>query len=87
MIFQRKYDRASRWSRRKRIEADGLEQSEEEALPSLEELKREGQEDIELEKGDIPAMMISAFITIFPACILALLVMAFLALLLAGALW
>lgn len=86
MMFRRKYDRASRWSRKKRIEADGLDLDEEKELPTLEELKKEG-ERIELEKGDLPAMMLSAFITILPAALLALLVMGFLALLIGGVFW
>ena len=86
-MFERKSNRARLWAREQRMKEDGLEIPEggltEEDLPSEAELKAEGQK-IELEKGDLKAMIIAGFITIFPACVIVLLVFALFALLFAG---
>lgn len=61
---------------------DGMEIPEgglrEEDLPTEEELRAEAQ-NLELEKGDVKAMMIAAFLTIFPAGVAVLLLLGLLA--------
>ena len=87
MMFQRKLDRAMRWSRKRRMKEDGKEIPEEidgeEELPTDEELRAEGQ-NIELEKGDMRAMLIAGLITILPVCVIVLLLLGLLCILFAG---
>lgn len=45
-----------------------------EDLPTAEELRDENR-DVPLEKGDLPAMIIAALVTIVPVCILVLAVL------------
>lgn len=84
MLFQRKINRAMKWSRDQKLRAEGRdpEQEEldrelknkgkgkwkEEPLPSMEELKEEANQ-VQLEKGDLFAMIFSALITIVPICL------------------
>lgn len=71
LFFQKKLDRSMELAREK-SEKDFSTEPEE--LPSMEDLKAEMQSDKpELEKGDLPAMLMAGFITILPACILVLL--------------
>ena len=87
MFLQRKIDRAMKWSRERKMRAEGRDPEQEalerevqnhgkgkwkEELPTMEEL-REEEDKLQLEKGDLPAMIGSAFLTIFPVCVLALL--------------
>ena len=87
MFLQRKIDRAMKWSRERKMRAEGRDPEQEaldrevqnhgkgkwkEELPTVEEL-REEEDKLQLEKGDLPAMIGSAFLTIFPVCVLALL--------------
>ena len=84
-MFKKKSIRARLWAREQRMKEDGIEIPEggltEEDLPTEAELKAEGQK-IELEKGDLKAMIIAAFTTIFPACVVVLLLFALFAFLL-----
>ena len=89
MLLKRKVERALEWSRRRRLIADGRDPDQEELdaevrshgkgkgnLPSIEELRAEQMEEmnqVELEKGDFKAMVIAAFLTIFPVCVIAIL--------------
>ena len=76
MLFQRKIDRAQKWLReRNGVSEDVQQHTGEGELPSMEELKAEAQSEIHLDKGDLPAMIIAALITILPACILVLLLL------------
>ena len=76
-----------KWSRERKMRAEGRDPEQEaldrevqnhgkgkwkEELPTVEEL-REEEDKLQLEKGDLPAMIGSAFLTIFPVCVLALL--------------
>jgi len=73
-LFQRKVDRAQKWLReRNGIQEEPEAISGEKDLPSMEELKAEGRQEFHLEKGDLPAMLIAAFFTIMPVCLLVLL--------------
>lgn len=74
MLFQRKVERAQQWLR----ERNGISETEyceprEGELPSMEELKAEGRQEFRIEKGDLPAMLIAAFFTFMPVCVLVLL--------------
>ena len=71
MLFGKKLKRAQDWLREQNPDAEMVS---EEDLPSLEELKAESQE-MNLDKGDLFAMIISAMITILPACLIVLLVL------------
>ena len=74
MLFQRKIERAQKWLReRNGIPESGQKTHREGELPSMEELREEGRNQIQLEKSDLPAMIIAALITILPVCILVLL--------------
>ena len=74
MLFQRKVDRAQKWLRDLNgIQEEPEEISGEKNLPSMGELKAEGRQEFHLEKGDLPAMLIAAFFTIMPVCLLVLL--------------
>ncbi len=75
MLLQRKVKRAFDWQKEqvRQREAESKKKPEYETsdeLPPMEDLV---EKDIALEKGDLRAMIISALITIVPACILALL--------------
>lgn len=89
MLFPRKLNRAMHWSRRKRMETDGMELPQEDTLeypqdlPTDEELRAEGKE-VKLEKGDLPAMIFSAMITIVPVALVVLLVFAIFAFAISG---
>ena len=75
MLFGKKLKRAQDWLREQNPDAEmDPELVSEEDLPSLEELKAESQE-MNLDKGDLFAMIISAMITILPACLIVLLVL------------
>ena len=75
MLFGKKLKRAQDWLREQNPDAEmDPEMVSEEDLPSLEELKAESQE-MNLDKGDLFAMIISAMITILPACLIVLLVL------------
>ncbi len=80
MLFQSRIDRAQKWLHdravRKESHADPTAEGD---LPSPVELRREAQEEMELEKGDIAAMLIAALVTILPVCLLVLLVIVFIA--------
>ncbi len=80
MLFQSRIDRAQKWlhDRANRNSAKSGSKAEGD-LPSPEELRLEAQEEMNLEKGDITAMLIAAMITILPVCILVLLVIVFFA--------
>ena len=74
MLFQRKVERAQKWLReRNGIPEETETHYSESELPSMEELKAEGRNEIRLEKGDLPAMLIAAFFTIMPVCVIVLL--------------
>ena len=87
MFLQRKINRAMKWSRERKMRAEGRDPEQEaleaeiknhgkgkwkEELPSMEEL-REEESKLQLEKGDLPAMIWAAFLTIFPVCVLVIL--------------
>ena len=75
MLFQRKVDRAMKWLH-DRSDSGKAEQAEKEGnLPSMDDLRREAQNEVELEKGDWLAMLLAAFLTILPVALLVLLVM------------
>lgn len=85
MLLKRKIERALEWSRHRRLRSEGRNPEQEELdaevrkhgkgkgeLPSIEELRAEELEQLNnarFEKGDVPAMIISAFVTIVPVCI------------------
>ena len=74
MLFQRKIERAQRWLKERTGSAEVSEQTcDEGELPSMEELKAEGRNEFRLEKGDLPAMLVAAFFTIMPVCVIVLL--------------
>lgn len=98
MFYQRKLDRAMKWNKEQRMRAEGLDPEEEEIkeelrkhsrpmgsdLPTPEEIREEAKEEMHVEKGDMPAMIFSAMITILPVCLAVLLVLALIAMLLFG---
>ena len=75
MNQQDKLNGALRWLRKRNNpsaeETEG--EVDPEKLPPMEELREES-EQLPLEKGDLKAIIIAAFTTIVPACLLALLV-------------
>ena len=74
MLFQRKIDRAQKWLKERNGVTEEPDYScDGGALPSMEELKAEGRNEFRLEKGDLPAMLIAAFFTIMPVCVIVLL--------------
>ena len=74
MLFQRKIDRAQKWLKERNGVTEEPEYSGDRGdLPSMEELKAEGRSEFHLEKGDLPAMLIAAFFTIMPVCVIVLL--------------
>ena len=87
MLLQRKINRALKWSRERKMRAEGRDPEQEaleaevkargkghwkekDPLPTIEEIIEE-ENKLQLEKGDLPAMIGAAFLTIFPVCILA----------------
>lgn len=89
MLLQGKINRAMKWSRDRKLRAEGRDPEQEaldtevqaqgkgrwkqkDPLPSMEELRKE-EDKLHLEKGDLPAMIVSALITIVPVCVLAIL--------------
>ncbi|MBE6944725.1 MAG: hypothetical protein E7459_01385 [Ruminococcaceae bacterium] len=86
-MFRSKVERARLWAKEQRMREDGVDipscDLTEENLPSDAELRAEGQK-LEFEKGDMKAMIIAGFMTIFPACVVVLLVFALLIFLFAG---
>ncbi len=87
MLFEHKIRRAMKWSHDRKLRAEGrdpeLEDLERELknrgkqrpeeLPTIEELK-EQEAGLPLEKGDLPALIGTALITIVPVCLLVLVV-------------
>ncbi len=76
MLLQRKVNRAFDWQKEqvRQREAESNKKPEYETsdeLPPMEDLVEK--DDVALEKGDLPAMIMSALVTILPACILVLL--------------
>lgn len=60
MLFQKKIDRAQKWLKEQSDPQPGCEEVNGD-FPSMEELKAEAKQEIHLEKGDIPAMLLAAF--------------------------
>lgn len=60
MLFQKKINRAQKWLKEQSDPQTGCEGNHAD-LPSMEELKAEAKQEIHLEKGDIPAMLLAAF--------------------------
>ena len=74
MLFQRKIERAQQWLKERNQTLYPKSSSRREAdLPDMEELKRQARQENMLDKGDLPAMILAALITILPVCILVLL--------------
>ena len=74
MLFQRKIERAQQWLKERNQTLYPKSSSRrEENLPDMEELKRQARQENMLDKGDLPAMILAALITILPVCILVLL--------------
>lgn len=89
MLLKKKVERAMRWSRERRMRADGRDPEQEaleaelknkgkaQDLPSMEELRAEELEALQNESIDsksVMAMIVSAFLTIFPVCVAAIVV-------------
>ncbi len=72
MIFGKKLNRAQKWLREQNPDLEDQQEFQDEDLPSVEELRRESQQ-LNLDKSDMLAMIISAMITIIPACLIAIL--------------
>ena len=74
MLFQRKIERAQQWLKeRNQAMYPKSSSGREDDLPDMEELKRQARQENMLDKGDLPAMILAALITILPVCILVLL--------------
>ena len=74
MLFQRKIERAQQWLKdRNQAMYPKSSKSRESDLPDMEELKQQARQEHLLDKGDLPAMILAALITILPVCILVLL--------------
>ena len=74
MLFQRKIERAQQWLKERNQTLYPKSSSRrEEDLPDMEELKRQARQENMLDKGDLPAMILAALITILPVCIQVLL--------------
>ncbi|MBP3673407.1 MAG: hypothetical protein J6J18_06215 [Oscillospiraceae bacterium] len=79
MIFEKKFRAARKWLRRKNHTSEEQDTPlSEEELPTMEELRQE-ENKLELEKGDLPAMMLAGLLTILPVCLLVLLGMCLIA--------
>jgi len=74
MLFQRKIERAQQWLRDRNMGNQPRRIRREDDLPDMEQLKQESWE-MPLDKGDLPAMLFAAFITIMPVCVLVLLLL------------
>ena len=61
MLFQKKIDRAQKWLKEQSGGESPEECGEKTDLPDMETLKAEAKEEIHLEKGDIPALLLAAF--------------------------
>ena len=70
MLFGKKLNRAQKWLREQNPDLA----ADQEELPSMEDLKAESQQ-LNLDKSDLLAMIISALITIVPVCLIVLLVL------------
>lgn len=75
MFFRKKLEKSMKWHHEKAqgqpaAASEGLED-----LPSMEELKEEAREEVTLEKGDLPAMILAGMLTILPACLAVLLIL------------
>ena len=77
MMFQKKIDRAMEWLKEK----NNPKQNNEEGYPensldldSKDELQTQENSNIELEKGDIPAIIISALLVFGPIILILLLI-------------
>ena len=90
MFLQKKINRAMKWSRERRMRADGRDPEQEalaaevsrkgkhETLPSMEELRARELEELQNEPvsgKEIGTMILSAFLTIFPVCVAVILLM------------
>lgn len=75
MLFQRKIDRAMKWLHDRSDSARTEQTSGEENLPAADDRGREARERVEIEKGDILAMLVAALITILPVALVVLLVL------------
>ena len=75
MLFKRKIERAQNWLHEQSNHRSSGEEHTHDDLPSMEELREEAISQNNLEKGDIPAMLIAAFVTFMPVVILVLLVL------------
>ena len=75
MMFQRKIERAQKWLKEvnQAMYPRSSKPEREDGLPDMEELKRQARQENLLDKGDLPAMILAALITILPVCILVLL--------------
>ena len=71
MFFRNKLDRAQKWLR-DRSSTEPEQQADNGDLPTPEELKRQNQE-IPLEKGDLPLMILLGMGIILPVCLVVLL--------------
>ena len=85
MILQRKINRAVKWSRDRRLRAEGRDPEQEaleaevarhgkgswqeEPLPTMEEIIREEEASRPLEKGDFLSLVLSAMLTFVPICV------------------
>ncbi len=75
MLFQKRIDRAFQWLKEKNGKQGQQASEGSDKLPSMEELKAQAQEEMDLEKGDFLAMLIAGFAVILPAGIIVLLLM------------
>ncbi len=75
MLFQKRIDRAFQWLKEKNGKQEQQASKGSDKLPSMEELKAQAQEEMDLEKGDFLAMLIAGFAVILPAGIIVLLLM------------
>ena len=71
MFFRSKLDRAQKWLR-DRSSTESERQEDNGELPTPEELKKQNQE-IPLEKGDLPLMILLGMGIILPVCLVVLL--------------
>ena len=71
MFFRSKLDRAQKWLR-DRSSTEPERQEDNVELPTPEELKKQNQE-IPLEKGDLPLMILLGMGIILPVCLVVLL--------------
>ena len=74
MLFGKKLNRAQKWLREQNPDHGQEQEGMLEDLPSMEDLKAESRE-LNLDKSDMLAMIVSAMITIIPVCLVTLLVL------------